>query len=614
MADKFDKDLNMDVATPAKIAETNEELVEYMQGTGENVAAERIDYLIKNQTSEGKKTQADPNSFKLLTVNKKILSVLEKIYRDMFDEQDTSIKHTARDVSTSTSLTGRIGTGAGTDTDEDGFGFGDIPGTRGRRGRRARPVGTGKKDKDKKKKTSKNAKKTKGAPKPRPTSRVGKNLAKSVLRFGKLIPGIGLAIGGVMAAIDGVQGYENAAETLGIAESELTTANKASSAAGGVISGLTFGLADGDDAAKGINNLTGGNKSISKYEDLGIIDHDTIGDSEITSWNKLSKLSKKEIQEIIDIDDWSSDVLEKLKAIKSTARATPRTITRDESKVEKIDYNMKQVPPVPGRTSSTSLSPDDHKASDLFMFNDVKEDSFADLEPNTLSNLKAMAAEYFDTYGKKIQINSAFRSFEDQEKMKKKYGANAAAPGSSMHEYGLAVDMETKDANGAIKAGLFKKYGFNRPVPGETWHVEPKGIDRAGIREAGLLARKAETGKSSDSGTKSKQESGRTPQDVADATKIQSPTAVKIPTKTSELMDEVEVASKELEVPAEVNREYKESVIGKSTENLTRHTAMTEKGTDVAQMASIVAPLINKNINTIQQAPKDDRVLGVFSS
>jgi len=39
--------------------------------------------------------------------------------------------------------------------------------------------------------------------------------------------------------------------------------------------------------------------------------------------------------------------------------------------------------------------------------------------------------------------------------------------------YGLAIDINSPDANKAIELGLMAKYGFTRPVRGETWHVEP---------------------------------------------------------------------------------------------------------------------------------------------
>lgn len=93
MENKFDKELNYDVASEEKISKTNEELVKYMESVGENVAAEQIQYLIdQNQPKQTKKPVKNPIDKKLLAINTQILDVLKRIQEDMFDEQDTSIK------------------------------------------------------------------------------------------------------------------------------------------------------------------------------------------------------------------------------------------------------------------------------------------------------------------------------------------------------------------------------------------------------------------------------------------------------------------------------------------------------------------------------------------
>ena len=59
--------------------------------------------------------------------------------------------------------------------------------------------------------------------------------------------------------------------------------------------------------------------------------------------------------------------------------------------------------------------------------------------------------------------------------MKKKYGSRAAEPGTSLHEFGLAVDVDSKTLDDMDKLGLLRKYGFVRPVGQEPWHLEPIG-------------------------------------------------------------------------------------------------------------------------------------------
>jgi len=98
------------------------------------------------------------------------------------------------------------------------------------------------------------------------------------------------------------------------------------------------------------------------------------------------------------------------------------------------------------------------------------------LNPVMLDKLKAMANEYYELTGKKIHLNSGYRSTADQIKLRKKYGSRAARPGHSTHEFGLAVDINGKQLDELEQLGLLGKYKFTRPVGGEKWHMEPAGI------------------------------------------------------------------------------------------------------------------------------------------
>lgn len=102
-----------------------------------------------------------------------------------------------------------------------------------------------------------------------------------------------------------------------------------------------------------------------------------------------------------------------------------------------------------------------------------------DINPEMLKNLRGMAEEYGTLTGKRIQINDGFRSREYQAALYKKDPSKAAPPGSSLHEFGLAVDINSGDVDTLDKLGLMKKYGFTRPVGAEPWHVEPSGIQTA---------------------------------------------------------------------------------------------------------------------------------------
>ena len=84
--------------------------------------------------------------------------------------------------------------------------------------------------------------------------------------------------------------------------------------------------------------------------------------------------------------------------------------------------------------------------------------------------------EYGNQTGKQVTINDGFRTYADQVARKRKYGAGAAAPGNSIHEFGMAVDINQATLNEMDKLGLLRKYGLTRPVGQEPWHLEPIGI------------------------------------------------------------------------------------------------------------------------------------------
>lgn len=93
-----------------------------------------------------------------------------------------------------------------------------------------------------------------------------------------------------------------------------------------------------------------------------------------------------------------------------------------------------------------------------------------------LKNFLGMTEEYGQLTGKKVTVKDGFRTYEAQVAAKKRNPDNAAEPGSSMHEFGLAMDVDEKALDAMDKMGLMRKYGLTRPVGGEPWHLEPAGV------------------------------------------------------------------------------------------------------------------------------------------
>lgn len=94
--------------------------------------------------------------------------------------------------------------------------------------------------------------------------------------------------------------------------------------------------------------------------------------------------------------------------------------------------------------------------------------NFTKLDSTLQERMIAMATEYKRIYGEKIRIESGFRTFEDQVRIKnnpKEAGANhmIGEPGSSPHERGAAVDIKISQAIEAERSGLLAKFGLQRP-------------------------------------------------------------------------------------------------------------------------------------------------------
>jgi uncharacterized protein YcbK (DUF882 family) len=123
-----------------------------------------------------------------------------------------------------------------------------------------------------------------------------------------------------------------------------------------------------------------------------------------------------------------------------------------------------------GQTPSTQ-SPAQVSAADVesllkFTSNTGSREHFEKLDPIVKSNFLSMIAEY----GKTVQINSAFRSLEEQASINS--GGNPKAqPGQSKHNIGRALDLNSSQVAELKAMGLLAKYGFNT-IEGDPPHIE----------------------------------------------------------------------------------------------------------------------------------------------
>ena len=93
-------------------------------------------------------------------------------------------------------------------------------------------------------------------------SKVGSGIAKAA----KVLPGVGLAVTAGMAAYEGVQGFTNAEDTLGIEGREATLGEKFSAAGGSIVEGLSFGSVSGKSAGNFFAGMFGAGPDAEEKE------------------------------------------------------------------------------------------------------------------------------------------------------------------------------------------------------------------------------------------------------------------------------------------------------------------------------------------------------------
>jgi hypothetical protein len=106
-------------------------------------------------------------------------------------------------------------------------------------------------------------------------------------------------------------------------------------------------------------------------------------------------------------------------------------------------------------------APGDLSYKDYIKFtgNTGSEEHFNKLQPQVREAFAKMARDYNQLTGDKLQINSAFRSPEEQAGVDS--GTNPkAAPGKSKHNIGMAVDIQSSQVRELGGLGLLQQYGF----------------------------------------------------------------------------------------------------------------------------------------------------------
>lgn len=106
------------------------------------------------------------------------------------------------------------------------------------------------------------------------------------------------------------------------------------------------------------------------------------------------------------------------------------------------------------------------------------------LAPAMKARIDKLATRYYELTGEKLVITSGSRTMAEQQALYDKYGATRAAKPSSKspHIAGMAVDINSAQANWLADNGILEECGLYRPLlnwgssggTDEPWHLEIK--------------------------------------------------------------------------------------------------------------------------------------------
>ena len=135
----------------------------------------------------------------------------------------------------------------------------------------------------------------------------------------------------------------------------------------------------------------------------------------------------------------------------------------------------------PNQNNVADLATSDLQKLVNFTRNTGDRRHFENVPPEVQKRFLDMASEYYTkTNGTdKIQLNSSYRDADEQANLDS--GTNPkAAPGHSLHQQGLAFDIQPQQVEALKQMGLLDKYKFS-PLAGDPPHIQTEGYRTGGI-------------------------------------------------------------------------------------------------------------------------------------
>jgi hypothetical protein len=283
-----------------------------------------------------------------------------------------------------------------------------------------------------------------------------KGLGKGLARGAKFIPGVGLLAAAGMGVYDGIQGAGNAAETFGLEEGEEASfGQKAAGAAGGVLSGLTFGLADGDKMAKGLYGFFGGDDdSPEEMQKRGmeIPRQGQTADSSGIMIDKDGNITNEDIAmagvEAEDVQKYVDEGMDERDAIRQA--------------------NMDQSFGKRGKTIGSATDSANLSEKGAAAVANLKGDGVPEVNPETGKRGKVIGSAVSNNSAKNVDMDAYGKAFDQIKEKEAELEAIGDLSGAGQREMNSPEFKEKRERQKALKAEIAQLFKEMDAAMGET--------------------------------------------------------------------------------------------------------------------------------------------------
>lgn len=175
-----------------------------------------------------------------------------------------------------------------------------------------------------------------------------------------------------------------------------------------------------------------------------------------------------------------SNLQNELQNLKSQIENTLASVTGVKVEANPIDTSLPVTSSSQTTSSTVALDANGNLANPYIVHNGNSHTE--GLAPAMKARVDKLATRYYEMTGNKLIINSGSRTMEEQQRLYNQYGGSRAAKPSpnAPHIAGMAIDIDSGQANWMAENGLLEECGLYRPLlnwgasggTNEPWHIE----------------------------------------------------------------------------------------------------------------------------------------------